>query len=78
LIHLVNQLHHRPFLASEQLIVGRSGLVLIEAKFNSLLLAETVVGRDGKSRHQLPAEPVVEIIQRYRGDIEPFEENMKE
>jgi len=73
---------NRPYLANEQLIVGRLGLAVIEAVeeaiFNSLLMAETVVGRDGNTRHHLPAERLLEIVQRYRGDNEPAEETKKE
>ncbi len=61
---------NRPYLANEQTVIGRLGLAVIEsveeAILNSMLMAETVVGRDGNTRHQLPAERVVEIVRRYR------------
>ena len=70
---------NRPYLANEQLTVGRLGLAVIEAIeeaiYNSLLMAETVVGRDGNTRYQLPAERVVEIVHRYRGNNKPTGEN---
>ena len=55
---------------SRYTVIGRLGLAVIEsveeAILNSMLMAETVVGRDGNTRHQLPAERVVEIVRRYR------------
>ena len=72
----------RPFLANEQLIIGRLGLAVIEgveeAILNSLFMAETVGGRDGNSRRQLPAGQVVDIFHRYRGEKEQSEEDEKE
>jgi D-aminopeptidase len=61
---------NRPNLANEQSVIGRFGLAVIEsveeAIINSMLIAETVVGRDGNTRHHLPAERVVETILQYR------------
>ena len=61
-------------LAKEQLIIGRLGLAVIEsveeAFFNSMLMVETVVGRDGNTRRQSPADKVLEIIFKYRGNEE--------
>jgi D-aminopeptidase len=37
-----------------------------EAVLNSLTRAETVVGRDGNTRHALPLEAVAELVRRYR------------
>ncbi len=36
-----------------------------EAILNSLFCAQTVVGRDGNTRHALPITPVLELIQQY-------------
>jgi D-aminopeptidase len=37
-----------------------------EAIYNSLLMAETVVGRQGHTRHQLPADEVVRLVREHR------------
>jgi D-aminopeptidase len=37
-----------------------------EAILNSLCQAETVIGRDGHTRHALPAEEVAALVQRCR------------
>ena len=36
-----------------------------EAIYNSLLMAHTVVGRDGNTRHGLPANEVVRMMRRF-------------
>ncbi len=36
-----------------------------EAIYNSLLMAHTMVGRDGNTRYGLPAEGVVQVIWGY-------------
>jgi D-aminopeptidase len=55
----------RPFLY-EQPIMSALSLAVIEsveeAIYNSLLMAHTVVGRDGNTRHGLPAEEVRRIV----------------
>lgn len=60
----------RPVLVQEQAIIGQLGLAVIEgveeAIYNSLFMAETVVGRDGNTRYKLPVERVVEIVRKYR------------
>lgn len=65
----------RPLFANEQGVVGALGLAVIEsveeAIYNSLLMAETVVGRDGNTRFGLPAEDVLTLLGKYgrlRGD----------
>lgn len=59
-----------PALAHEQIVVGGLGLAVIEAVeeaiYNSLLMAQTVIGRDGNTRHALPADEVQSLIRRYR------------
>ena len=49
---------NRPNLANEQSVIGRLGLAVIEsveeAIIKSMPIAETVVGRDGNTRHHLP------------------------
>jgi D-aminopeptidase len=59
-----------PALANEQLAIGGLGLAVIEsieeAIYNSLLMARTVIGRDGNTRYGLPAEEVRKIIRRER------------
>ena len=61
----------RPALSSEQIVIGRLGLAVIEsveeAVYNSLLTAHTVVGRDGNTRFGLPADEVLEIGDRWWG-----------
>ncbi len=63
--------HHSRF-ANEQLLIGRLSLAVIEAVeeaiYNSLLTAETVVGRDDHVRHQLPAADVQDLCNRHRAD----------
>ncbi|MBK8988332.1 MAG: amino acid racemase [Chloroflexi bacterium] len=55
----------RPFL-DEQPIMSALSLAVIEsveeAIYNSLLMAHTVVGRDGNTRYGLPAEAVLAVI----------------
>jgi D-aminopeptidase len=38
-----------------------------EAALNSLLAAETVVGRDGNTSHALPVDAVRDLLERRRG-----------
>jgi D-aminopeptidase len=49
-------------------VIGGLGLAVIEsveeAIYNSLLMARTVIGRDGNTRHGLPAEEVRLIVRR--------------
>jgi D-aminopeptidase len=40
-----------------------------EAVLNSLFKAETVVGRDGHTRHGLPTEEVVALVQKCRDAV---------
>ena len=53
----------------EQPIMSLFSLAVIEAVeeaiYNSLLMAHTVVGRDGNVRHGLPATEVVEVMRNY-------------
>ncbi len=53
----------------EQPIMSLFALAVIEAVeeaiYNSLLMAHTVVGRDGNTRHGLPADEVVKVMRRY-------------
>lgn len=53
----------------EQPIMSLFALAVIEAVeeaiYNSLLMAQTVVGRDGNVRHGLPAAEVVTLMERY-------------
>jgi D-aminopeptidase len=62
----------RRVLSDEQVLIGRLGLAVIEsieeAIYNSLLMARTIVGRDGHTRMALPPENVLEILQRWRGE----------
>jgi D-aminopeptidase len=55
----------RPALANEQAIIGQLGLAVIEAVeeaiYNSLLMARTVVGRDGHTRYGLPGDEVAAL-----------------
>ena len=57
----------RPFLF-EQPIMSTLSLAVIEsveeAIYNSLLMAQTVVGRDGNTRYALPADAVVKAMSR--------------
>jgi D-aminopeptidase len=58
-----------PMLGDEQPVIGALGLAVIEsveeAIYNSLLMARTVTGRDGNTRHKLPVEEVRKLISRY-------------
>jgi D-aminopeptidase len=53
----------------EQPIMNLFSLAVIEAVeeaiYNSLLMAHTVVGQDGNTRHSLPAEEVVKVMHGY-------------
>ena len=52
----------------EQPIMSLFSLAVIEAVeeaiYNSLLMAHTVVGRDGNTRYGLPAEAVVKVMRK--------------
>jgi len=52
-------LHEQPILSNLSLAVIES---VEEAIYNSLLMAHTVVGRDGNARHGLPADEVTAIV----------------
>ena len=60
----------RPFI-NEQAIMSTLSLAVIEAVeeaiYNSLLMAHTVVGRDGNTRYGLPSDEVVEIVAKLQG-----------
>jgi len=60
----------RPTLANEHWILSALGAALIEAVeeaiYNSLFMAETMIGRDGNTRHGLPVEEVARLL-RDRG-----------
>ncbi len=59
----------RAYLANEQEMIGKLGLAVIEsveeAIYNSLLMAHTVVGRDGNTRYGLPVNEVITLLRRY-------------
>jgi len=65
----VDILARRVIVAAEQPIIGALSLAVIEsveeAIYNSLLMARTVVGRDGNVRYGLPAEDVLEILKQH-------------
>jgi len=56
----------RPTLANEHWVLSALGAALIEAVeeaiYNSLFMAETMVGRDGNTRHGLPVERVARLL----------------
>jgi D-aminopeptidase len=52
-------LHEQPILSNLSLAVIES---VEEAIYNSMLMAHTVVGRDGNTRHGLPPDEVVAIV----------------
>jgi len=60
----------RDVIDNEQLIIGRLGLAVIESVeesiYNSLLMARTIIGRDGNTRYALPADKVATETQGYR------------
>ncbi|MFZ0543826.1 MAG: P1 family peptidase [Candidatus Promineifilaceae bacterium] len=60
----------RPALAHEQLIIGALGLAVIEtveeAVYNSLLMARTIVGRDGNTRYALSAGEVQSVVRQHK------------
>lgn len=53
----------------EQPVMSLLGLAVIEAVeeaiYNSLLMATTVIGRDGNTRYGLPADEVVRVMRQY-------------
>jgi D-aminopeptidase len=55
---------------NEQPLMNLFSLAVIEsveeAIYNSLLMAQTVTGRNGHTRHRLPSEEVVHIVQACR------------
>ncbi len=59
----------RPIL-DEQPLMGHFSLAVIEsveeAIYNSLLMAHTVVGRNGHTRHALPAAEVARLVRQHR------------
>jgi D-aminopeptidase len=63
----------RDTLANEQAAVTLLGQAVVEAVeeavLNSLFMAETMVGRDGNTRHGLPVEAVAELIRNGPGAI---------
>ena len=54
-------LHEQPLMDSFALAVVES---VEEAIYNSLLMAQTVVGRQGHTRHALPADEVARLVHR--------------
>jgi D-aminopeptidase len=62
-------LHKPSVLSDEKSLIRQLGLAVVEsveeAICNSLLMAETVVGRDGHTRHALPEEEVVALLRRF-------------
>jgi D-aminopeptidase len=60
----------QPALAHEQIVIGALGLAVIEtveeAIYNSLLMARTIIGRDGNTRYGLPADEVQSLVRRFR------------
>lgn len=65
----VKLLISRQAISNEQMLIGQLGLAVIEsveeAIYNSLLMASTVVGRDGNTRHQLPADDVTALVRQH-------------
>jgi D-aminopeptidase len=61
----------RDTLANEQAAVTVLGQAVVEAVeeavLNSLFMAETMVGRDGNTRHGLPVAEVVELVRKGLG-----------
>ena len=55
-------LYEQPIMSALALAVVES---VEEAIYNSLLMAETVVGRDGNTRYGLPADEVVKLMRQY-------------
>jgi D-aminopeptidase len=64
-----SELEQQQTLVFEQPIMSLFALAVIEAVeeaiYNSLLMAHTVVGRDGNVRYGLPADEVVQIVRKY-------------
>lgn len=60
----------RATLANEQMLLSRLGQAVVEAVeeaiYDSLFMAETVVGRDGNTRHALPVEEAAALVRRHR------------
>ena len=60
----------RATLANEHWVLTVMGQAVIEAVeeaiYNSLFMAETLVGRDGNTRHALPADQVADLVGRSR------------
>jgi D-aminopeptidase len=58
-----------PGIVDEQRLIGLMGRAVIEAVeesiYNSLFMAETVVGRDNNVRYSLPVEKVLGVIRSY-------------
>jgi D-aminopeptidase len=58
----------RDTLANEQAAVTTLGQAVVEAVeeavLNSLFTSETMVGRDGNTRHGLPVERVAELVRK--------------
>jgi D-aminopeptidase len=65
-----NVVAKRDLLCNEQPVIGKLGLAVIEsveeAIYNSLLMAQTVIGRDGNTRYGLPADVVTSEVRGYR------------
>ena len=59
-------LYEQPAMSQFALAVVES---VEEAIYNSLLMAETVVGRQGHVRHQLPADEVVRLVRGHRSAV---------
>ncbi len=59
----------RKVLGNEQILIDQLGLAVIEsveeAIYNSLFMAETIVGRDGNKRLKLSISDVLEIVSKY-------------
>ena len=49
-----------------------------EAVLNSLFRAETVVGRDGHTRHALPLDEVVRVMRKHQPDRNPIRKEAEE
>jgi D-aminopeptidase len=59
----------RPLLYEQAIMSGLATAVIEsveEAITNSLLMAHTVIGRDGNTRYGLPADEVIHFVKTYR------------
>jgi D-aminopeptidase len=61
--------HMDKAIMNEQIMINKLGLAVIEAVeeaiYNSLFMAESMIGRDGNRRYKLPVAEVLEIAKKY-------------